>query len=260
MLKKVNQSFQELISQKEEAKKKMLDNSGISVYNIYKDVGGLITPHTSCKKTSNATLQRIVELGNWMKTTGVQKFPELPCPIIAGGAIRDLLLGKVPKDYDIFVDISDLDKDEADDLLLLYANELSRVGGVPYGDYPYPVGGDEYAGTVAEDMVVYEIYPFGGVCATQVIGRRSKPLDTVNSFDYNLVKGYYDPVEEIFHLSEELLKGFENKEIIRDDDTKTERRVNNLPLYWKYKIEWKVTTKTKSDEAVEQKYYPFTLS
>ena len=64
-----------------------------------------------------------------IKETIDVEYPTRRSPIIAGGAIRDCVFGLTPRDYDIFLDVSDLPDDEKDDYVLMFADSvLKRLG------------------------------------------------------------------------------------------------------------------------------------
>lgn len=96
------------MSKKNQTSKKTLDKPTKSVYNIYNDGRELYDLSTKYNpggwfpgyvKTNLANLiarRDLIEKEVW-------KGLNLPKPILAGGAIRDIVTGKKPRDYDFFI-------------------------------------------------------------------------------------------------------------------------------------------------------------
>lgn len=208
-----------LQAQQAEAKQKKLDNLDPLVYNIRKDVAGVMDSLSVNKTCSSLTREKIIGYGDFLKNTIALKFPEVPCPVIAGGSIRDMIFGVNPKDYDIFVDVSNIDADAADDLALLISYEIVKEFGVNDDAIPMRVEGYEKEGR--EPFPVYEI--LGEDDVLQVIARTEKPLDLLNDFDYTLVKGMYDPVSGEFFLHDDFYEQLKSKTIKCDNDATLNR-------------------------------------
>lgn len=191
---------------------------------------------------------------------------ELPY-LIAGGAVRDGLLGLEPKDYDIFLDMSpiaDLDDDErVDYIALLNYNLHERVGLQHLGGFetPWPVHNPAYK-DMENNFLVYE-HAFRGEQddpmriqenTYQLIYRKDSaeikdnPLGFVEQgFDWPLTKAYYKD-DKVF-VSQQFRNCMDNR-VIESDDQNTSRRIrswynrNNMGVVggFKLKIEPEILT------------------
>lgn len=166
--------------------------------------------------------------------------------VIAGGAVRDGLMGLPPKDYDIFLNLSRLDpedEDGRDDLItLLNYNFHDKVrANIPLirGDFetPWTVHNEAYK-AMENTFFVYE-HVFGGeeepMAAIgndntyQLIYRKNNPdIGTdplgfvVNNFDWPLTKAYYKD-GKVF-VGQEFADAFKTKKI-SSTDLNTSRRI-----------------------------------
>ncbi len=119
--------------------------------------------------------------------------------VIAGGAVRDCFFGLVPKDIDVFVDVSGMDN--PDDAMVLLCHDVFIHLGLE-DTLPYKKMDSVYE---VSDKSQYYIYnsafenftlSTGEMSTTiQLIGKAdpsiSRPEEMVQSFDYELVRAWY---------------------------------------------------------------------
>lgn len=72
------------------------------------------------KSISKTTDENIRAIGDAIKQAREEGFPILRTPIIAGGAVRDYVFGLAPNDYDVFLDVSKIPKEEQEDAVMLF--------------------------------------------------------------------------------------------------------------------------------------------
>lgn len=142
-------------------------------------------------------------------------------PIIAGGFVRDIVLGLMPKDLDIFFDVSKYASEgEADDALLVFAShyltnpEKTSITLVE-GEYDGAESFGDNSGTQATFALCYE-FSRGGRYPVQFVGHNAPsivtdPMSFVDTFDYDLVKCYYDLTKDKFCFHPKFLEALETK-------------------------------------------------
>lgn len=151
---------------------------------------------------------------------------------LAGGAIRDIVLGKQPKDYDFFLLGPDADEDNA----LLLANEACQWAG---DESKYHKQGESakfrvlnFSENLVEDDPDLPEY----FSESQIILRpEEETIDTLlDDFDYDLVRGainteYFGN----FILDERFIKCFEEKAVHFPTWDSWYRGCNKVPMDWK---------------------------
>lgn len=165
--------------------------------------------------------------------------------LIAGGCVRDALLGLYPKDYDIFLDLSQvikvLDDDELDDLVSLTNYNIHRRIRIPteWWEIPRAVHVEAYK-RLPDCFLVYE-HAFNGVNGAdinavhedvyQLIYRKNNPdiaTDPVsfvnNNFDWGLTKAVLRDGKVI--VGQDFVEVMKTKEI-KTEDLDTSRRIRN---------------------------------
>ena len=186
-----------------------------------------------------------------------------PIPyVIAGGAVRDGLLGLEPKDYDIFLDMSPIaemeDDERVDFIALLNYNFHEKVGPQFPGVFetPWPVHNPAYK-DMENNFLVYE-HAFRGEQddpiriqenTYQLIYRKDSaeikdnPLGFVeNGFDWPLTKAYYKD-DKVF-VSQQFRDCVAGR-VIESDDENTSRRIrswynrNNMGVVGGFKLKIK---------------------
>lgn len=230
-----------------------LDKSWIPWYNS-RMVGKLMNkspwPHSLAEHTSLYNDGRIRQVANVLADVGKAHFPNVRLPIIAGGSIRDTVFGLDYKDIDVFFDVSSVAEDERDDAVLLYASyvldalkkqdgwgglKLARVQALskkamegyenanwqttPF--YVYETAPSEAAFDIdflEVDEDVFEVEPI------QFIGHvdprlSEDPKAFVDSFDYNMVKAFFDTNTMEYIFSTAFLEGLESKRIEYENAT-----------------------------------------
>jgi len=168
-----------------------------------------------------------------------------PIPyVIAGGAVRDGLLGLEPKDYDIFLDMSPVaemeDDERIDFVALLNYNFHEKVGLQFPGVFetPWPVSNPFYK-DMENNFLVYE-HAFRGPAddparlvenTYQIIYRNNSPDISsdplgfvVNSFDWSLTKAYYKD-GKVF-VGQQFVDTMKDKKI-ESTDLNTSRRIRS---------------------------------
>ena len=158
--------------------------------------------------------------------------------LIAGGAVRDGLLGLEPKDYDIFLDLSktaEMEDEERDDLIALlnynFHQKVRPLNALLRGDFeiPWQVHDEAYK-TLPNCFLVYE-HVFEEDNNYQLIYRKnnpdiaSDPLGfVVNSFDWSLTKAYCKD-GKVF-VGQQFVDTMKTKHI-ESDDYETSRRIQS---------------------------------
>ncbi len=152
---------------------KSLDKSRLMLYNMKSKVRKKRMKEnvlgkwseTTNKAYSEYTKNYIVSVGKAIKDVceNNKSFANLRCPVIAGGSVRDMVFGLLPRDIDVFVDMSCYeDEDERKDQLLLLSDEI-RLALVknrkPYYKYAPSENVNQYTGTVDFSFEVYNLFP-----------------------------------------------------------------------------------------------------
>lgn len=229
-------------------RKKVLDNWRNLWYNLsiksgeqQVDILTIIEASSIDLENSHRVKQTIEEFGKTLKAVSEDKLPFLRTPVIAGGAVRDMIFGLTPKDYDIFFDISKLESEEVEDTCVLLSsmfledqtpNDPSRWTALPKGK--------DYGGAVDRwgkegEFVVYEGYSNEDT-TVQFIGHSNDLLDkspitfAEDYFDWCLTKAVYDPLTETVQLGKDFLKALETEVI---DGTESIFRISK----WKDRYE-----------------------
>jgi len=179
-------------------------------------------------KFSLELLQRTVGLLETVLKTNADV--DAPAPIIAGGCIRDIVIGLHCNDVDIFLpDYSPLSS-----LFFSVRGSWSTDGESSYA-------------LDREDSQPYQVFTSWFPYKTQIIlrpdvpesGTKKEVLEFLDSFDYNLVKCAYSPVDGfIFHP--DFLEGLSNWSLDKDTNrtyafnsrlpsTKRLKHINHAP-------------------------------
>lgn len=244
---------------------------------LNKDVVG--DENSAYRESAQRTLNRVAAIAKAVKKTWEEfKFEgDLPPPVLAGGAVRDMIIGIAPRDYDVFISLPQgLDKDEKDDLCLLFSKKVAEILGEDK-EIPFLLGADalviDEEAYPAEEVVtesgetkkpwrVYESYVRGLNTVFQIIQRDDyeTPDQLIATFDYNIVKGYINCLDGEVHLSDELVDGFNRKRIDIDYSEKKAQhrvdsflwRVRNYPF--KFERNWIGTPPTKKTGKVYVKH------
>lgn len=215
--------------------KKVLDKAGQYCYNIRIGVEAgkdkamkldnlsSLYRHSCDKDMSLKVDNYIACLGAEIKKVHQSFSYDVPCPVIAGGCIRDAVHGLMPKDYDIFLDITAVPEDDKDDVVNLFGTHLIDFMGWRGWGVFHKVG-DEYTkkgqGDHIDQFVVYETTNENFLPETkpvlQFIGRddisfSSDPTLLMDDFDYSLVRGWYDPMDTSYHLHPSFVKSLNDK-------------------------------------------------
>lgn len=208
--------------------KKRLDKTPDEVYNIYKDgerdkllSHPMRTGRVGMCRTTKTTLSYL----SYFKDTLIPKVDEIANKfnlpklnfVLAGGSIRDMLVGVTPKDYDVFVDLDLFEGDytEAEDAFDIFVAELEGMSGNGTTYLMEPKNAN-YDGSLLDtpkpDQIrgIRDVYSLGcyspeaSYSFEVIVGRfgGKNPLDIIDGFDYNLVKGGVD-----IRTGETLLKG-----------------------------------------------------
>lgn len=144
---------------------------------------------------------------------------KLPPFILAGGVIRDIVIGKKPKDYDVFILAGDISKDEMDDIGLLYGEGLDDLTQTDAHDYSpseprqsfatSDVNKDDHLSKsfsvfdakfdgVENNIGLFGVAENGNQIQVQLIVRPEETVEELLSdFDYSLVRSAYDPDEDV---------------------------------------------------------------
>lgn len=184
-------------------------------------------------ETSAKTDKIIRVVSNGINNYFNKYHPSLRKPVIAGGAIRDYFFGLMPKDYDIFFDISDMDENEGDDAATILAYELKDYLGNDFKKYD----------TFRVDFLAYEkltnkgkafsVYNLIGpeennpdlqliVCNSDL----QDPSVFIEDFDYELVKCYFDPSTMSYTFSEAFQEALKKEKPLSCSNLETKNRIS----------------------------------
>ena len=208
----------------------------------------LLEKTTSNINISNDNLRWVVELGYAIEECGnLPRYKDaMRLPVIAGGAIRDIFFGLVPKDYDVFFDVSHIkDPDEKEDFVLNYLGDLVEIAkGRPH------IGNDLVGADIeslsdvyrpGDDINSFLVYQTGWTFSEnwpevpmiiQGIGRndpllsQDNPVDFLKTFDYDAVKVLYDPLDKEFKCLPEFEKFLETLTVETDNKVTLDRIYN----------------------------------
>lgn len=189
------------------------------------DIKEYIDKFSTRADRSYTVFTTLKSIGKSFKKTRDTWIPGSCVPVIAGGAIRDLVLGYYPKDYDCFLNPNSEDLDE-DDTISLFMGELCT------DRWDEKAAPEYFSKQFTETtFAVYEGAGKDNGEIVQLIHRSfESPPELVDTFDYDLVKAYYDPETDKFYAHPGFLESLKSKEI-RYDNEKTRQRLNN----WKYR-------------------------
>lgn len=140
----------------------------------------------------------------------------LPCPVISGGVIRDIMQGVRPKDIDVFVHVPEAAEDDIItdyDKFELVSYDLSNY---PNYDRIKVEANREYEKdlqkyfTIADFFAHDETIQFIGKKDENLVG--DNPLLHASDYPYNLVKNAF--FGDTIRVSNEAWEGFEKKEVL----------------------------------------------
>lgn len=142
----------------------------------------------------------LVALREILKTLNKQKdFYNLSPYVIAGGCLRDIVLGNPPKDWDIFIPLAFDDVDQEIDATL-YAEVFDDVV------EPDDIASSHYKEIFGKNMVIYnasfhfeEGLPFRTYICPQLISKSfSNYEDLLDGFDHSLTKIACSPTGQVY--------------------------------------------------------------
>ena len=209
----------------------MLDKTADAGYNTYIGYSEVNYIHTTkLKNMSNSTMIDLMSLSKSLDKL-TDKYNTRP--VIAGGAVRDLLMGCCPRDYDVFVDISAVeDEDEQQDFIdsFLYDFCVDMSGNYFYNlnniGWPYSILPTDTGKTPSEYMNMentFQVYQWG---MYQFIFMKNPMIQEnpgqwiLDRFDYSLVKCFIDPSTHKVYASDEFMRDREAKHIeVKDMNT-----------------------------------------
>jgi len=208
-----------------------LTDSGYNIRTGYKEI--LYTDTSKYVPTSESVIKRLCEAADNLKkaadTYGVK-------PLIAVGAVRDLLFGYEPKDIDIFIDVSKFaeDPDGLTDFIDIFLydfcvrvdGDLDLEIGFPYNIVPTL---DERVQAHYKDMEgTFEVrewwgpnseQPFQFIFMKEPMIEQDPSQFISNKFDYSLVKCYMDIETQKIYASDEFMKDIDATRIIVKDES-----------------------------------------
>ena len=175
-----------------------------SIYNLdlkFTDIditfNEYVNQYSSNPKQSYCDLVALREL---LKALNKQKdFYNLSSYVIAGGCLRDIVLGNLPKDWDIFVPLAFDDVDQEVDATL-YAEAFDDVV------EPDFVEAEHYREIFGKNMVIYnasftfeEGLPFRTIIQPQLISKSFRNYeDLLDGFDHSLTKIACTPTGQVY--------------------------------------------------------------
>jgi hypothetical protein len=159
--------------------------------------------------------------------------------VIAGGAVRDTLLGYPYNDIDFFLTGVPDDVLSLDDYAVLASEAVKDFSeSVGWQNTHAALVGDyvEYVDSAFEVRRLYDAGSKAGPTFNKnldFIARHASLEDTINSFDYGLVKGYYDG--ENFYVHDEFLEIMKNGRV-NPQNKRAERRVKRWRMRTGYSL------------------------
>lgn len=213
----------------------MLDkiaNTGYNPYIGYSEVKPLEDTTTS-EPMSTDVLEDLTEacgILNKLSSTYDVK------PIVAGGSIRDAILGYAPKDFDIFIDVSSIpDEEERDDFIESFVYDFAVAkNGIKFAEtsgWPYKMQRDESAEREGYGEMEGSFSVREWACGTNKtwapyqfifmddVEITVDPSDWISKrFDYSLVKCFMDPHTGTIYASDEFMSDKDKNRIdVRDE-------------------------------------------
>lgn len=225
------------------------------------------------KERSAIVDENIHAVGEAIKRARDKGFGSLRTPILAGGAIRDYVYGLTPQDYDVFLDVTNIPEDEQEDAVLLFGlrvideltaaddskfkaledNTLRKLGAAyglegrngqnGQGFYVFETGpfNERIQRIWNEDVAIDEVrandqfrfikLQFIGHSDTRL--SKEDPTEFVEAFDYELVRGLFDPEIMAYRLHDDFVKVVNSKTLtVREE--RTARRVYD----WTSRFSW----------------------
>jgi hypothetical protein len=198
----------------------MLDKPSKLVYNIRKDAAGVKDLYENylrnLSKVGRYGQHNTDQLIKWVVDTNSEiknlcEKANVPLPILAGGALRDLVFNRAPKDYDYFFNCTS--EDEAYETIdkLLYA----------LGPEGYAEGGpdEEYEEEGADFEGVYGVFNLMGSDAQIIVGVWPKTEHFFDRFDLSICQAEMDLVTEDITFSPAFMETIVTEDIVRFRDT-----------------------------------------
>jgi hypothetical protein len=208
----------------------VLDKTADAGYNTYIGYSEVNYIHTT--KLRNMSNNTMIDLMSLSKSLDKLTDKYNTRPVIAGGAVRDLLMGYCPKDFDVFVDISAVeDEDEQQDFIdsFLYDFCVDMSGNYFYNlnniGWPYSILPTDTSKTPLEYINMentFQVYEWG---MYQFIFMKDPMIQEnpgqwiLDRFDYSLVKCFIDPSTHKVYASDEFMRDREAKHIEVKDMT-----------------------------------------
>lgn len=235
MMKKVWSNFRDF----EEVRQKRLDKVSDLLYNIrtrYREMKFVKVDfeHSVSPAMSRTVAGFLEPFQQKLLAAHEETHPGEQPPVIAGGAIRDVLLGGYPKDIDVFYPVSG----DIDDENVYFTETFRRM--FPNCEFASfaEVSGKDYEAVNDKDICIYRGYgrPDGDrVFQVDVMTMAQQPIEKiVQDFDHSLVKCYYDGAH--YYASEEFLDAIRRKRV-ESGSKRTERRLHD----WRSRSNYKIT-------------------
>lgn len=184
-------------------RKKLLDKVDLLVYNIRKgskekrinNMKLLKIEDSSLSVDKEATEVHLSVLGDlYQHLSDAAKECDLPPPIIAGGAVRDAVLGKLRRDVDVFLLGGERNLDDE----IVYFTEILRKDERFGVSRPFSKKGKNYERTqnfctYSSNLDTSFIRGSRQMTTMDVIGRtETTPEELLSTFDHELVECYFD--------------------------------------------------------------------
>jgi hypothetical protein len=206
-----------------------LADSGYNIRTGYKEI--LYTSTTKNVHQSNQDITGLTIVADNLKKVSTNYGIK---PVIAGGAIRDILLGYFPKDHDVFIDVSKFadDPDALEDFIDVFLYDFCvSVTGNDNFDFPYLISGNPEQDARYKEMEgsfeVREWWPTYAncQCPIQFIFMKEPMIEEDvgkfidDKFDYSLVKCYMDIETQKVYASDEFMNDVDATRIIVKDES-----------------------------------------
>ena len=217
--------------------KKSLDKIAKLGYNNHKEVER--DELLDLSFNPNASYRNHKSLFKLAETINKARASLVDCPpiIIAGGYIRDTILGLNAKDFDLFFDVSAYPPDETEDMVLLALaairdteNNMDRFAPprkFTKNGEPYELKEDNEE----EQIIIYEMHAnmLAGPIPVQLMGHRdalatTDPLKFVEKFDYGLVRALFNPETMKYSIHSSFFEELKTKNI-NFNGSRTKERV-----------------------------------
>lgn len=182
----------------------------------------LVKQFSKDKDRSLKRIELLKSVVDKMSSAFDELYPDMRKPIVAGGAIRDIILGTAYiRDFDFFIDCEKQGEDP-DEVLLLVLDKLSTEGFIP----AFLVGNAYQGEDINPTWTICDLLTPHSYTIEMISRPDSDDLETlIGGFDYSLVRAGYDLETKKWYFDKSLVESLRTKKILCESK-KTFARVN----------------------------------